>query len=275
MNRTLQGYETIGLCVAVEAINGILNHSMFDLLHSKDEESLGAQVQFKSEVHRDLFLVRLLDFCLERGDSALTGVTGSCLRVVGLAAQSPSLRECGAGDSLAVASQTLSDWLDAEMPMTLWLGNLDAQITPSISRSTYLHIAANQAKHNLSRLTTVAKKVQELLKRGGVNAEIAEVALALEDLTEPLQDGMFVYYATWLAEMLNNVRWEIYDYLQPVFQVAYVPPGPGDLAYRFEFPHGISGDVAERWFWRFMNHMRHEPYLKRFRCSHHLRREMQ
>ena len=41
-------------------------------------------------IHRDLFLVRLLDFSKELGESVLTGVQGSCLAVLEEACKSLS-----------------------------------------------------------------------------------------------------------------------------------------------------------------------------------------
>ena len=60
--------ESIGLCIAVEAIDDMANHALLVL---SDIDSLPgqAEVRFAARMHQDLFLSPLLDFVHEKGDS--------------------------------------------------------------------------------------------------------------------------------------------------------------------------------------------------------------
>ena len=61
----------IGLCIALEAVDDIANHALLDLVDLSSSPG-EAQVRYKSHVHQQLFLIRLLDFAKEGGDQALT-----------------------------------------------------------------------------------------------------------------------------------------------------------------------------------------------------------
>ena len=65
--------EAIGLCVCLEAVNDITNHSFLELrdVSSLTEET---EVYFHSHIHQQLFLIRLLDFVKEVWDKQLTGI---------------------------------------------------------------------------------------------------------------------------------------------------------------------------------------------------------
>ena len=87
MNRTVELLNDLrhsregSLCIALEAVNDIANHALLDLLDLSSSPG-EAQVRYKSHVHQQLFLIRLLDFAKEGGDQALTGTPGSCLDVL-------------------------------------------------------------------------------------------------------------------------------------------------------------------------------------------------
>ena len=74
--------EAIGLCIAMEAVDDIANHALLEL---RDVASFPGEceVYFHSRIHKQLFLICLLDFAWEKGDVSLTGVSGSCLKGVG------------------------------------------------------------------------------------------------------------------------------------------------------------------------------------------------
>lgn len=64
-----------------------------------------------------------------------------------------------------------------------------------------------------------------------------EAALALEDFYRWFHDDILNYHASTIAEFLNNIRWGIYEYLQPEFQRSIVwesrePPSTATLIRR-------------------------------------------
>ncbi|MDQ0045390.1 hypothetical protein [Variovorax boronicumulans] len=62
--------EAIGRCIGMEAIDDIANRLLF---HVRDVEAHPGEAEliFDTGVHKDLFLIRLLDFVKEGGDKRL------------------------------------------------------------------------------------------------------------------------------------------------------------------------------------------------------------
>lgn len=263
--------ESIGLCIAVEAINDIANHALLDapkLTDSSDE----AEVRYKSRVHQHLFLIRLLDFAKEGGDESLTGVRGSCLSILLAACESRSFDSGGSVGGLEQATAALKGWLNTETTFKMWLPTLELDVELTVPRIDFLYILGNHAKHNLSRLTGISRHIAEILTRHGHRVELEQVPLALDDFREHLQEDYFVYYGTWLAELMNNVRWGVQEYLQDTFRKAY-RLGP-DLMYSYNYPDSIIHETPRAWFWRLMNHVRTGPYIGRFVGSRHMKKEI-
>lgn len=263
--------EAIGLCIAIEAVDDIANHALLEL---RDVASISGEceVYFHSHVHEQLFLIRLLDFAREKGDETLTGVSGSCLQVLEAACKTRAFDSEGSVEALAAATAALSSWLHSVTPFRLWLPSLDLDANLEIPRLDYLHVAGNQSKHNLSRLTGVSKRIQRILADHGYEVPIAQIPLALEDFQEHVQEDYFVYYGTWLAELLNNIRWGLQDYMQPTFRASYTPDPEEDGRYSYRYPAGIRGEAPRAWFWRLMNNVRRGPLFKRFAGAHYFKR---
>jgi len=264
--------ETIGLCICLEAIGDIANHAL--LLYRDVSSCPGeAEVLFHSHIHRDLFLIRLLDLVKEGTDKKLTGVSGSCLSVLKAACESKHFDSCGSVIELKEAVEALDAWLNHKKEITLWLPTLDTNAKISVSRLEFLKISGNHSKHNLSRLTGVSRDVAKILDEHGYSVSEELIPLALDDFREHLSENYFIYYGTWLSELLNNIRWGLQNYLMPTFVRAYKKTEDDSGAYRYEFPANIQADVPKQWFWRLMNNVRARPHLKKFKGAHYLKQE--
>jgi len=265
--------EAIGLCIALEAVGDIANHALLELT---DVSSFPgeAEVRFPSRVYQQLFLARLLDFAKEGGDASLTGVNGSCLSVLQAACESRCFDQNNSVSSLKESTAALDDWLAAKTPLKLWLPSLDIEAILNVPRIEFLCISGNQAKHNLSRLTGLSKRIESLLRDHGHDVALEQVPLALDDFREHLQEDYFSYYGTWLVELLNNVRWSLQEYLLPTFKASFKRVPDDDVRYTYEYPAAIANPVPRAWFWRLMNNVRSGPYLKRFEGAHYLKRQV-
>ena len=268
MNKNMAEKETIGLCIALEALDEIANHSMLTM---RDVQQFPGEAEliFESGVHRDLFLVRLLDFVKEGGAKSLTGVEGSCLAVLKNAALHPSFDKENSVSELERSISTLEDWLNAKSTVNLWLPTLDVQAKLTISRLDLITISGNHSKHNLSRLTGVCRLVAASLREHGHDVDEEMLPLALDNFREHLSDNYFVYYSTWLAELLNNIRWGLQTYLLPTFAASYEPDANG--IYRYAYPEQIVNRISQKWFWRLMNNVMRQPNVKRFRGAFYLK----
>lgn len=58
--------ETIGLCIALEAISDMANRALLDLSEPNGPRA-EVEVRYRSRQHQQLFLIRLLDFAKEGG----------------------------------------------------------------------------------------------------------------------------------------------------------------------------------------------------------------
>lgn len=264
--------ETIGLCICLEAVGDIANHALLTLrdVSTYPEE---AEVIFQTRVHRDLFLIRLLDFVKENGSKQLTGVKGSCLTVLKEACATKCFDINESVADLRNSIEALENWLSYKRAITLWLPTLDINATIDVSRLEFLNITGNHSKHNLSRLTGVSSDVARILSDHGYSVPEEQIPLALDDFREHLADNYFVYYSTWLSELLNNVRWGLQTYLSPTFACSYRANPDDSALYSYEYPGDILEDVPRQWFWRLMNHVRARPYLKKFVGARYLKQE--
>jgi hypothetical protein len=264
--------ETIGLCIASEAIGDMANHALLQVLPL--QRPVGeAEVRFQSREHQQLFLVRLLDFVKEDGDASLTGVKGSCLQVLHSACVTKSFDVNSSISPLEQAVESFRKWLSTETPLRLWLPTLDIEAQLMVARQDLLFIAGNQSKHNLSRLTGVSKTIGVLLQQHGYSVPIELIPLALDDFRQHLQEDYFVYYGSWIAEHLTTIHWGIQNYLLPTYQQVYVPPQEGGFQYSYAFPLTIADRTAREWFWRLMNLVRSGPYLEAFHAASYLKDE--
>ena len=265
--------ETIGLCIALEAICDIVNHALLSI--SDIASSPGqVEVRFKSRVHQQIFLIRLLDFSKERGDKTLTGVTGSCLDVLKDACETRSFDSEGSIDLLVSARRVLDDWLSSKTSLCLWLPTLNLEAQLNVARIDLLYIIGNHVKHNLSRLTRLSRNIVQILKNNGHDVPIEQIPLALDDFREHLQEDYFVYYGAWLAELLNNVRWGLQEYLLPTFNSSYTRDPVDPKAYTYNFPDSVRNEVPRAWFWRLMNNIGTRPYLKRFSVPDYMKNDI-
>lgn len=254
--------ETIGLCISLEALNDIVNHALLDVRESSRKPG-ESEVYFKDFVHRSLFVIRFLDFAKEVGDSKLTGVSGSCIKVLEEACKSKNYDVNESVEELKRPLEQLQKWLDFKAPLKLWLPTLNIEAKIEVSRMEFLKISGNNSKHNVSRLTGVSKRIHQVLSEHNYDVPIELVPLALEDFQEHLDENYFIYYGTWMTQLLNDVRWGIQRYLEPTYISCFKQDEDG-FRYSYEYPESFENEIAKQWFWRLMNHIRSAPYVKRF-----------
>lgn len=262
--------ETIGLCIAVEAVNDIANKALLEVRPVSSLPSQ-AEVYFHTRVHEELFLVRLLDFSKETGEKSITGVSGSCLDVLDAACGTRSFDVNGCVRALADAVRDLRNWLNQPTKLKIWIPTLDIEARVTLPRGELVYIMGNHVKHSLARLSGVCRSVGELLRSHGYSVHDQQVPLALDDIREHLLENYFVYYGSWLAELINNLRWGAQDYLAPIFSQSFRRVAGDSYMYEYKYPNAIGDQLAREWFWRLMNHVRTGPYIDRFTGVHYLK----
>jgi len=265
--------EAIGLSVAFDALRDLVNHLLMDFLPLPDPGEM--EVHFKSSSQRDLFYIRLLDFVHESGSKDLLGEKLSCLEILERAGANPRLSDPHAAKELADAAAELRGWLELIIHPKFWLGGIDVNVRLSVTRLELLKIAGNQAKHNLARLTGVCWQVKKLLGQHGHDIPLAHIPFALDDFREHLGTNLFIYYGCWLAELMNNLTWALFHYVEPVYQrhIVHVD-GPMPGAYRFAPLPGVTIDSPEHWwFHKLLNEARRPPCVRPFKTPWYLKQQ--
>lgn len=225
--------EAIILQFVVQSLQSMVNREMLKL----SEGNVQIQATLVSPARRELFNVLFADL-LERVDSSLLGVNGSLIDALHKTAQAPKLNSSKNQNKLLPDVTRLKDWLESIIQVEVWFPSIEINTTLKLQRGRFITICGNISKHNLSRLTRVAKSLTELLAENGIEVSRLDGLQALEDFQGRFQHDIFEYHSTTMAELLNNVCWSIHEYLEHEFARSYTPsPTPGDPLYSFKYPN--------------------------------------
>ncbi len=257
----------------------MVNWAMF----VKNDRTEPTNLMFETRQHSRLFAILLGDFLSEirafKGDPVPLG-----LRPVPSNAR-PSdltflfhLRHVCAGPKLGrdtaalnAAVETFADWLEGEFTAPgVNLHAIDVVADLRVARFRYVKMCADIAKHNLARLATNVGHLRKLLETAGHPVSEQEAYLAVENFFEWFHEDIFIYHSSQIAEFLNNIRWAIYDYLQPEFRQSWHWTDTATAQfpiYSYRVPAEIIEPLAHAMYWDVMNRSRARPYVQRFAVS--------
>lgn len=268
--------EAIILNGAWEMIDGMVNWAIFE----KTEQTVMSNLWFPTSQHRQLFLILLADFLsqtrrfsgkpvplgLQEPPRDTTPANLTFLFHLRQVCERPILGTDTSGLSAAV--EQFAEWLEREFVTEgVNLHGIDTVIDLRVSRLQYIRICGDIAKHNLARLEANAKRLRDLLAAAGKLISQSEAYLTIPSFNEWFADNIFIYHASHIAEHLNNIRWEIYHYLQPEFRRSWHrKEGWTDLfpMYGYHVPAEIAEPIAYAMYWDAMNRSRSVPYVQRF-----------
>ncbi len=169
---------------------------------------------------------------------------------------------------LSAATEAFADWLEGEfIAEGVNLGEIDVVADITVSRLRYLKMCGDIAKHNIARLSTNVGHLRALLEKAGHPVSEQEAYLAVDDFGKWFLNGIFSYHSSQICEYLNNIRWTIYDYLQPEFRRSWhlTEHATKDFRhYAYRVPAAIREPVAVAMYWDAMNRSRRCPYVQRF-----------
>lgn len=254
--------EVVGLWVACGSLDSLVNHVLLKLVGDGGTK----EVRFETPTHQQLFNILLLDFC-EKVNEDLTGVQGSCLEVLVGACQTASFDQGSSVERLKKPVDALSTWLATEITVDTWLPSIGQQLNLKIQRGESIYICGNISKHNLARLTGAAKRLAKILGPQGITVDSVKALRILDDFYERFHVDIFNYHSTVIAELLNNVRWGIHDYLTPEYLRAQIQDASDPIKYSYRFPQNVSDDFGTSCYWDLMNSVRRKPYMERFIAS--------
>jgi hypothetical protein len=254
--------EVVLLKAIKELIDSMVNFEVLDLIGSDPD----SQISFKSIIHQSFFNIILVDF-LSRTDkkapikqtSYITGLKSIC--------KHPSFDVDNSVTSLYKATHEFVHWLEQKIEVDVWLPSIGIKPTLKISRISFLKMCGNISKHNFLRSVGVAHELRENLVESGVSIGLDDALLALADFHERFHTDILNYHSSTIAELLNNIRWGIYEYLQPEFRRSIVWEDGDPPKYRYTYPEGVITKFAKECYWEIMNEVRSPPYVRRFQVT--------
>ncbi|MCH2487594.1 MAG: hypothetical protein MK010_07630 [Erythrobacter sp.] len=277
MNNTER--EAIVLASAWAMIDDMVNWGMF----CKTENTEPSNLVFETKYHARLFVILLGDFLSQVGSYNREPIPLGLLPVPSGVSPSDKTflfhlrRVCekpvlGCDTKpLADAVEAFADWLEREFVTEgVNLYAIDVVADIHIERMQYLKMCGDIAKHSLGRLEANARRLRSLLATAGHEVSEAESYLALGVFFDWFFDDIFIQHSGKIAEFLNNIRWAIYDYLQPEFARSYhiddraTPMFP---LYGYHVPEAIKEPLAVAMYWEVMNQSRSRPYFQRFKIA--------
>jgi hypothetical protein len=252
--------EVIGLNAVSSSLKEMANFRLLSLHGSGSD----VEVQFNNSECQQLFSIFFADF-LENVASAITGGASiNCLGLLQKICEDPQLNEDHAIEFLQEPVESLASWLSTEISVPTWLPSIDRQVDIPLQRQEFIQLCGNISKHNIGRLTITAGRLGLILRRAGIDLPMIDTLPVLDDFYTQFHDNVFNYHGGMIAQLLNNVRWGIHDYLEPRFLKAYIPAPPNELMYGYRYPDDVTAAFAQSCFWDLMNDVRAKPYLPRF-----------
>jgi hypothetical protein len=255
--------EVILLKAVKELIDSMVNFEMLNL-YGNDPDS---NILFETTTHQRFFnivLVDLLSLTDKRAFVKQTSYLGALKKI----SKSPNFDVDGSVALLKTSTQEFSDWLEQEIEVhQIWMPSIDVETTLRLSRLTFLKMCGNISKHNFLRSIGVAEELKEILSKSGISVDLEEALLALADFYQWFHTDTLNYHASTIAEFLNNIRWGIYEYLQPEFRRSIVWDSHNPPKYHYTYPKGVISRLAKEYYWEIMNEVRRPPYIRRFQVT--------
>ncbi len=259
--------EVIVLKAIMELIDSIVN---FEGLMLGDTDP--TETMFKTMTHAEFFnivLVDLLSKTDKRGLVEPEPYLGTLRRIT----ETPHFNEGDAVAPLRYSTAQFVSWLKTTIIIeNVWLPSISMKTNLELKRIELIKIAGNICRHNSLRSFGIAQEVKKVLERSDCIIDLDQALSVLPDLYEWLHADVFEYHSSTIAEFLNNIRWDIYDYLQPELTRSIVWEDGDPPKYRYTFPHGVTGDFAKERYWELMNEVRRPPYMRRFQVPDWLKK---
>lgn len=255
--------EVVLLKAVWDLVDSMVNFEMLRLLGSDPDST----IMFETSTHQRFFNIVLVDFLSLTERRAFIKQT-SYLGALRNISASPNFDVNNSVASLSKATHDFSDWLNQEIEVhEIWMPSINTETTLKLTRVSFLKMCGNISKHNFLRLISVAEELREILSRSNVSIGLDEAVLALDDFYRWFHDDILNYHASTIAEFLNDIRWGIYEYLQPEFRRSIVWESREPPKYRYTFPAGVTSSLAQSYYWDLMNDVRSPPYVRRFQVT--------
>ena len=268
--------ECIILNSVWQMIDDMVNWAMF----AKHDRTEPTSMMFETSQNSRLFIILLGDFLSElrafKSKPIPLGLKPppsharpSDLTFLYYLRQVCAKPQLGTKDSdLQRCTGSFATWLEGEfVAPRVNLSAINVATDLRVSRYRYLKICGDIAKHNLARLGTNVTHIRRLLEASGHAVSEQDAYLAVENFFEWFHGHIFSYHSSQIAEFSNNIRWAIFNYLQPEYARSWHRPAGADLdslKYAYYYPADCNDPLARAMYWELMNRVRGKPWVHRF-----------
>jgi hypothetical protein len=254
--------EVVFLKAIKELIDSMVNFEMLAILGSDPD----SQIQFRTATHQKFFDIILVDFLSKTNKNIVSGET-DYLDSLQSICESPHFEVAGSVTALRESTTAFVAWLEQEVEVPTWFPAINKNTVLKITRKLIVEVCGNISKHNFLRLDRMGKKLKTILESSKVPITLDDALLALADFYEQFHTNILSYHSSTIAEFLNNMRWGIYEYLQPEFQRSIVWETHDPPKYRYTYPTSVTTKFAKECYWELMNEVRNPPYVRRFQVT--------
>lgn len=258
--------EIVFLKAIQEIIDSMVNFEVLELI-GVDQNF---QILFKSITHQKFFNVILVDF-LSCTDKDAPVNKKSYLSALKSISEKPHFNFDNSVNLLAEATNEFTVWLEQEVEIKIWLSSIDKETTQKLMRKDYLKMCGNISKHNFLRHIQVVKQLRKIIENSGISINIEDTIIISTEFYQKFHEDIFNYHSSIIVEFLNNIRWEIYKYLQPQLKKSIISEGDGLPKYRYNYPETVIENFSKQCYWELMNEMRNPPYVPLFQTTKYLK----
>jgi hypothetical protein len=256
-----------------ESVDSMLNYQVVNLNHNDPNSHIG----FNTSIHKKFFNIILVDFL----SAKIFGIGKTCLDALKDVSENPQYNL--EVTSLQNATRNFDKWLNQEIELKnkhdgetrdFWFPTINKAICLSITRKEFIEICGNISKHNPFVLNREAKRIAGIFSKSNVIIDAPQALLLIGEFYEQFHDDLFSYHCSTIAEFLNNLRWSIFEYLQPLYNKSvewYWHEYFKHKAYRYNIPTDLTTPYAKDIFWNLMNDVSSKPYMPKFEVMRHLK----
>jgi len=256
--------EVIYLKAVIDFLDSMLTSTLFKLIGTDPD----SEISFHQSTHQKYFYIILIDF-LSKSRKKVTGKDVTCIEFLKSVQESPNFNLENSILKLNESIDTFDSWINEEVPIKIYLSNINQECEIKLKRKKIIDISANMSKHNFTRLTVVTDDICKILKKVNIKVDFHDSLLLFDNFYERLHDDILLYHSSNIVEMLNKLRWGIHEYLLPEFHRSYKKDlsDPQKLKYNYSVPKEIKHKFAKDCYWEIMNSVRREPHIKKFEST--------
>jgi hypothetical protein len=257
---TAMEQEILFLYASIESIGSMVNYDLLDLSGGNVE----AQAIFKTSIHQKIFNILLVDF-LSKSSHEVTGKNVSLLEGLVQVCKTPLLENKALCGHLRMAVSAFKSWLDKDIKVPCYFPSIEHNGTLKLKRLEFIMICGDISKHSFARLSRRARDLKTIFGRNGKEICSEDALLLLDEFYDRFHRDIFSYHASHIAEKLNNIRWGIYEYLQPTIRRLQ---NDGDFPlprHRFTYPINVTNEFVKHFYRELIGNVSSPPYFRRFK----------